>query len=168
MKIIFSEKARRILQNKKRLEKELNIKISGKGKNISIIGTPENEFIAEKVIDAINFGFPLRKALLIKKEECIFEIIPIKDLTRRHDLKTIKGRIIGKKGKTLKVLEELSDCLILPKEDGYEVGIIGDPENIECAQEAIIHLIKGSKHSNVYRFLEKNKPKEIIDLGLKK
>jgi len=168
MKTIYSENSRKIIQNKKKLEKDLNVKISRKGKDVIISGTVEDEFTAEKTIDAINFGFPVKQAILIKQEELMFEIIPIKVLTRRHDLKTIKARIIGKRGQTLKVLEELSDCLIVLKEDENEVGIIGDPENIESAQEALIHLIKGSKQANVYRFLEKNKPTKILDLGLKK
>ena len=47
MKIIYSEKLPRILKNKKRLEKELNIKITNRGKDVSLQGTPENEYIAE-------------------------------------------------------------------------------------------------------------------------
>ena len=35
------------------------------------------------------------------------------------------------------------------------------------AQDAIIAIIQGSKHSNVYSYLEKNQVKSEIDLGLK-
>ena len=47
------------------------------------------------------------------------------------------------------------------------VGIIGDAELIKNTQDAIISLIKGSKQSNVYTRLEKQKVKPVLDLGLK-
>tara|TARA_Y100000034_G_C6801843_1_gene359710 strand:- start:42 stop:539 length:498 start_codon:yes stop_codon:yes gene_type:complete len=165
MKKIFSEKLLRIIKNKKKLEKELNIKITNRGKEVSIEGNSEDEYSAEKVIDALNFGFPFENALLIKKENFIFEILNIKDYTKRHDLKSIRARIIGKEGRTLKTLQQLTKCYFELK-DNY-VGIIGNPEYLENAQEAIISIIKGAKHSNVYNSLEKNQTKPVVDLGLK-
>ncbi len=166
MKTIYSEKLPRILKNKRRLEKELDIKITNKGKDVSIQGKPEDEYIAEKVIEALNFGFPFSDALLIKEEDNMLEIINIKDHTKRNDLKRVRARIIGTQGKTLKTLCKLTKCCFELKDN--EVGIIGNPEYIENAQEAIIHLIKGSKQANVYKFLESNQPQPILDLGLKK
>ena len=110
MKTILSEKLPRILKNKKRLEEKLNVKITNRGKEVSIRGKPSDEYIAEKVIDALNFGFPFSVAILIKEEDFIFEIINIKDYTKRHDLETVRARIIGKKGKTLKTLCGLTKC----------------------------------------------------------
>ena len=165
MKTILSEKLPRILKNKKKLEKELNIKITNRGKEISILGKPEDEYIAEKIIDALNFGFPLSTALLIKENDSLFEILNIKDYTRRKDLERVRARIIGKGGKTLKTLCELTDCHFELK-DNF-VGIIGDPECIKNAQDAMISIIKGSKQANVYCSLKKHKQKPIGDLGLR-
>ncbi|MBU0894165.1 MAG: hypothetical protein KKF48_01185 [Nanoarchaeota archaeon] len=165
MKTILSKKLPRILKNKKRLEEELKIKITNRGKEVHISGNPEDEYIAEKVIDALNLGFPFITAILIKKEDLIFEIINIKNHTKRHDLKRIRARIIGTKGKTLKTLCNLTRCYFELKDN--EVGIIGNPEYIKNAQEAIISLIQGTKQSNIYSRLEKHQPKPIIDLGLK-
>ncbi len=165
METIYCEKVPRIIKNKKKLEEEFNIKIKNRGKEVTIEGTPEDEYIAEKVIDALNFGFPFSIALLIKKEDNLLEIINIKDHTKRRDLKRIRARIIGKKGKALGTLHQLTKCNFELK-DNY-VGIIGDPEFIENAQEAIISIIRGSKHSNVYSNLEKHQIKPIVDLGLK-
>lgn len=166
MKTILSEKLPRIIKAKKRLEEKLNVKITNRRKEVNISGKPEDEYIAEKVIDAINFGFLISTALLIKTEENMFEIINIKDYTKRHNLKIIKARIIGTKGQTLQTLNQLTKCHFEIKDN--EVGIIGYPEYMENAQEAVIHLIKGSKQGNVYSYLEKNQIKPIIDLGLKK
>ena len=165
MKKIICEKLPRIIKNKQKLSELLEVRITNRGKEVYLEGTSENEYAAEKVIDAINFGFSLDKAILIKKEELMFEIINIKDHTNRKDLERIRGRVIGKAGKTLKTLSNLSECFIEINEN--HVGIIGLPESIEVAQEALISIIKGSKQSNVYAHLEKVRPKPVEDLGLK-
>ena len=166
MKTILFEKPPRILKNKKQLEQKLKIKITNRGKEISIQGKPEEEYIAEKIIYALNFGFPLPIAMLIKEEDFVFETISIKDYTNRNDLQRVRARIIGKKGKTLKTLSELTKCYFELKDN--EVGIIGDPEFIYNAQEAVKSLIKGSKQANVYKYLEKHQPEPVLDFGLKK
>jgi len=166
MKTILFEKLPRILKNKKQLEQKLKIKITNRGKEISIQGKPEEEYIAEKIIYALNFGFPLPIAMLIKEEDFVFETISIKDYTNRNDLQRVRARIIGKKGKTLKTLSELTKCYFELKDN--EVGIIGDPEFIYNAQEAVKSLIKGSKQANVYKYLEKHQPEPVLDFGLKK
>ena len=165
MKTILSEKLPRILKNKKRLEEKLNIKITNRGKEVRIKGDSEEEYVAEKVIGAINFGFSFTTAILIKEEELEFEIMNIKEHTHRKDLNRVRARIIGKDGKTLKTLSNLTRCNFELKENF--VGIIGSPEDLKHAEEAITSIIKGSKQSNVYAHLEKNQPKPIVDLGLK-
>jgi len=163
--MLICERILRIMKNKKKLEETLKVKIKNKGKEIIIKGNPENEYIAEEVIRALEFGFPFSVALLIKKEEYMFEIISIKDYTKRKNLKSIRARIIGKKGKTLKTLQDLTKCHFELKEN--HVGIIGDPEYIKNAQDAVISLIRGAKHSNVYKYLEKHQVKPVFDLGLR-
>jgi len=165
-KKIICENIRRILKNKEELEKLLEIKLSAQGGELEINGEAEEEYIAEKVIDALSFEFPFSEALLIKKEDFMFEQINIKDFTRRRNLEAVRARIIGKKGRTLRALQELTKCYFELKEN--IVGIIGDPEYIKNAQEAVISLAKGTKQANVYSFLEKHQVQPIIDLGLKK
>ncbi len=165
METIYSEKLPRILKNKKKLEKILNVKITNRGKEISIQGEPEDEHVAEKVIDALNFGFPFSTAMLIKKEDFMFEIINIKDHTKRKDLKRIRARIIGTGGKTLKTLNQITNCYFELKDNS--IGVIGPPEYLEGGQKAVISIIKGTKQSNIYGLMEKSKIKPIFDLGLK-
>lgn len=165
MKKIICEKTKRITDNKVNLEKRLEIKITFKGKEITIHGSPENEYIAEKVIEALDFGFPFSVALSIKEQDFMFEILNIKDYTKRKDLEKVRARIIGERGKTLRTFLELTKCNFEIKDN--RVAIIGDPEYIRNAQEAMISLIHGAKHANVYSFLEKHQIKPVIDLGLK-
>ncbi len=165
MKKILSEKPIRIIKNKTNLEKQLNVKITVNGKEISISGEPEQEYIAEKVIEALDFGFPFSDALSIKKEEFLFEKLNIKEHTNQKNFERVRGRIIGKDGKALKTISNISNCYI--ELSGNKLGIIGEAECVKNAEEACKLLIKGSKHANVYAYLEKHKLQPIIDLGLK-
>jgi len=165
MERLICEKIPRIIKNKKKLEEKLNVKIKNRGKEVTIKGKPEDEYVAEEVIETLEFGFPFSVSMMIKDYGYVFEIINIKDYTKRRDLKRIRARIIGKEGKTLKTLNMLTRCHFELKDNS--IGIVGDPEHIKNAQEAIVSLIKGSKQSNVYAYLEKHRVKSIFDLGLK-
>ena len=165
MEKIICEKLPRIIKNKERLKEKLNVEIKNLGKEVTIEGKPEDEYIAEKVIEALDFGFPFSVALMIKEQDYMLDIINIKEHTRRKDLSVVRSRIIGKKGKTLKTLSDLTKCYFEIKDS--QVGIVGDPEYIRNAEEGMISLIRGAKQSNVYSFLEKHHPKEVVDLGLK-
>ena len=162
---IYSDKLPRILKNKKHLEEKLNVKITNKSREVFIEGEPEDEYIAEKVVEALNYGFEFKEAMLIKEDDFILEILSIKQFTKRGDLTRIRARIIGKCGKTKKTLCQLTKCFIQVKDN--EVAILGDAEYIYNCQEAIKSLIKGSKQSNIYKYLEKHQIKPVLDLGLK-
>lgn len=166
MKTILLDETKTLKKFAKKLEAELDVKIAINKNEVSIDGKAEDEFIAEKIIDALNFGFPIDAALSIKQEEFLFEILNIKDYTKKKDYKTIRARIIGREGKTLRTLATLTECFFEIKENS--VGIIGSPESIETAQNAIISIIQGSKQANVYNYLEQHKVQPVMDLGLKK
>ena len=68
MQEIYTEFIRKVFQNKDKLEKELEVKITNQGKNLFIDGEPDKEFIALQAVRAINLGFSTEKALLLKKE----------------------------------------------------------------------------------------------------
>jgi len=112
MQEIYVENLPLILINKNKLEKELKIKISNKGKNIFIEGKPEDEYLALKILEAMNLDFSIERALLLKNENNLLHIINIKEKTKRNDLHHIKSRLIGTRGKTLKTLNQLSECAI--------------------------------------------------------
>jgi ribosomal RNA assembly protein len=156
MKKMILDKIPRITKARKILEKELNVKIALLGREISITGKPEDEYISERVIEAIDFGFPIDAALMIKEEDLALEILNIKEHTKRKDYKRIRGRIIGKEGKTKNTISSLTDCFIEVKDN--RVATVGHPENVKTARQAIISLIKGTKQANVYAYLEHHRP----------
>ena len=165
MEKLIIEKIARITKNRKKLEEKLRVKVDNSGKEITVMGKAEDEYTAIKVIEALDFGFPFSTALLIAEQELFFEILNIKSYTRRKDLEVVRSRIIGKDGKTLKALTNLTKCHFELKDN--HLGIIGDPEYIRYAQEAAISLIRGAKQANVYSFLEKHQVEPVFDLGLK-
>lgn len=164
MKKIICDKIIRIIKNRKKLEEILNVKINNSGNEVSIEGEPHEEYIAEKVIDALNFGFPYSTAISIKTEDKIFETINIKEYAKGN-LERVRGRIIGKNGRVLKNLTNLTDCDLELKDN--HIAIIGKDEEIERTIKAIISLLYGTKHSAVYGMLEKADREPIYDFKLK-
>jgi len=154
MRTFYIKSKRKILQNKNELESKLKVKISFSGDKAVISGLEVDEHFAEIVLHALDFPFLIEEALLLLDENYIFDIINIKDITKRKDLAVIKARIIGTKGKTLRVLCDLSNCFIALKDN--QLGIIGKYEDIKFARQAVISLIHGSKQGNIYAYLEKS------------
>lgn len=162
---ITLDKIKEIRKYQKKLEKELKVTIGFHGEEIVIEGEGEDEYIAQKVIEAIDFGFSINKALKIKKEDFIFEILDIKSYTRQKNFKRVKGRVIGTGGKTIQTLSNLTNCNF--EVNNNRLGIVGSPELIKNAQDAATLLIQGSKQANVYSYLERHRIKPVLDLGLK-
>jgi len=166
---IIIDKLPRVTKNRTRLEKLLNVKITNERKEVSISGNAEDEYVAEKVLQALDIGFPYSTATLIKTKDLVLETLNIKDYSKGKNLTRVRGRVIGTQGKALQIISNLSDCSLEIKDN--QVGIIGNPEDIKRAVEAIILIIQGAKHGNVYSGLMKSRGKskieEFEDLGLK-
>ena len=142
-----------------RLEEISNTKIDydEKTKSIHVIPKNNNAYEAMKVVSvikAIGLGFDVDDATKLMSDDYVFEEINLKDVANsQDDLKRIKGRIIGEKGKTKKIIQEYTGVKIIITE--HSVGIIGRIEQVDIAKRAIEMLIKGKEHSTVYKFLDK-------------
>ncbi len=158
MQEIYVEPIAKVLQNRRLLEKELKVKIDNRGKNVFVDGTADNEFIAIEVLKALDLEFSVPTALLLEKEEYILQEVHIKNLTRRKNLKEVRARIIGTKGKALSTMHHLTECHFSLKEN--TVGIIGDVEQMPDAIQAVTSIVQGGRHGNVYSRLEKEKKKK--------
>lgn len=115
-------------------------------------------FRAKEVVTAIGRGFAPEHAFrLLDDEEIVFEMIDLRETVGRSpsDLKRLKGRVIGKEGKTRRIVEELSEANISVY--GHTISIIGYPDQAAIAREAVSMLIRGSLHGTVYRFLHKKR-----------
>lgn len=150
------------------LEEKINIKFIVNNNVIKIKGNELNEFLTEQIIIAIDFGFDLDDALLLLNQDFLLKFIDIKEHTKRHNLKDVRARVIGRNGKAKKTIEYLTGSVIVIKEN--KVGVIVDNSHLDTTTQAITSLIQGSKHSNIFSYLEKqNKNKGFFeeDLGLK-
>ena len=144
---------------KKQIESATKTKISVDSKegDISIIGTDAIKlFNAREMIKAIGRGFNPEIAFLLLKGDYLFEILNIGDYAKsKQTEKRLKGRIIGRSGKSRGLIEELTETSI--SVFGKTVSIIGPTEHVADARKALEMLLKGSSHANVFKFLEKRR-----------
>lgn len=152
MEVVYLTRIADVKRNKKKIEKDFFVKLEIIGRRVMIEGESLEEFAALQFLEAVNFGFSVKRASLLKDENFVFRKMHIKSYTRRN-LRDVKSRIIGKMGKTRKVLSDISGCGIVV--NGGEVGIIGDVETIDSVEAAVKHLIEGAKQANIYRYLER-------------
>lgn len=152
MKQIPIKSTRKLLANKNIIEDKLKIKLEVKGKSLIIDGDEINEFVAERIVDALELGFSARTALLLKEEDYMLETLSIKSYSKKNP-SVIRARVIGTRRKTLDTIEEITNCHVVLHEN--IVGIIGHVDEIKGAMQAIINLIRGAKNANVYSYLER-------------
>ena len=112
---------------------------------------------ASEVIKAIARGFSPEKALkLMDNEDLILDLIDLSKIgDSPADLTRIKGRIIGKAGKTREIMESMTGAKISVY--GKTISIIGDGDQIQSVRTAIDMLIDGAPHGAVYGYLEKRR-----------
>jgi len=147
------------------IERKLSVHLEVDSENgtvqITLPATAEDPtvlFRAKEVVTAIGRGFAPEHAFrLLDDEEIMFEVIDLREIVGKSlsDLKRLKGRVIGKEGKTRRIIEELSEANISVY--GHTVAIIGYPDQSAIAREAVRMLIGGSLHGTVYRFLHKKR-----------
>lgn len=128
--------------------KEGDVRITG-GDSIKM-------YALREVVKAIGRGFNPEIAKLMLKQDYGLEIISLLDYVRNKDhFERVKGRVIGTEGKSRQTIEELTGTFISVY--GKTISIIGDMEGVVVAKKAIESILLGSPHSNVYRWLEKNR-----------
>jgi ribosomal RNA assembly protein len=113
----------------------------------------------EDVVRAIGRGFSPEHAMRLFKEDTDFFIFDVHDYVGKKatHVRRLKSRIIGRNGKTKHIIESLTGADISIY--GHTVSVIADFESIDIAKKAIDMLLSGSKHSNVYRFVEREMKK---------
>ncbi len=147
------------------IEKTLNVDmvIDSENGNVEITLKPEVEdpthiFRAKDVVTAIGRGFSPESALRLLDDAVTLRIIDLRDLFKgsQSDIQRVKGRIIGKGGKTRRIIEELTGVNVCVY--GYTISLIGDI-GFEVAKEAIKMLIEGRQHKTVYSYLHRKRRK---------
>ena len=120
-------------------------------------------FTAVRIVEAIARGFSPHRARKLLEEDSALQIIDLRDFAGRSDkaLERIRGRVIGLKGKSRRVIEELTECYLSVY--GRTVSIIGGAADIQLASEAVKMLASGSPHRTVYSVLQKARTKKKLE-----
>lgn len=113
------------------------------------------------LLKLLSRGVPLDRALKIFEDEISYDIIPINTFTRNKEI-FIKRRerLLGPKGNTIKSLELLTGCYILPY--GNTVSAIGEYKRLKEVRTVVakcmenIHPIYEIKKLMIKRELEKD------------
>ena len=127
-------------------------------------GDPLMELKMAAVIKAIGRGFNPDKALRLMEDDEYLEVIDLKEHVSDKQIKRVRGRLIGREGKTRKIIEDLTLCDMIIY--GNTVGLIGNSISLPVAKHAVDMLINGSEHSSVYGYLEGQRPRlRISEMG---
>lgn len=169
VRIISVENIKKVKKAVPLIEKKLKVHFTFNKSSVAFKGKELHEFLTERIIKALEFGFDIEDAMLLVEEDYILKFVNIKEHTHRRNLKDVRARVIGRKGKTIKTIENLSDCKMAVKDN--KVGLIVNQEFLDITIQALESLIQGSKHGNIYSYLEKQCSKRhrdsFGDLGLK-
>ena len=144
-------------EKKKELEKLLEIKIMIEDGYVLAASKKYSDYELSQVFDAIILGFKPRLAVLLLDPLYVFMKIDVKALVRRSRLRQIMARLIGTEGKTIRKIEETSECYVIVH--NHYIGLIGKSENINIAIEAINMLVQGKSFASVYRRIEQARRK---------
>ncbi len=147
-------------ETKERIEKRtgLELSIDSKEGEVSINDEecdPLKILLTKNIIKAIGRGFSPENAFLLFNDDMDFFVFDIHDFVGKKPshVKRVKGRVIGKKGKTKRIMEELTGSKI--SVFGHTISIISSVINMNIVKKSILMILNGSKHSAVYHFLEK-------------
>ncbi|HJJ55424.1 MAG TPA: KH domain-containing protein [Methanocorpusculum sp.] len=155
-------------QTRRYLEKQMNVslKVDSDDGIVTITNAddPVSEIRSMDPIKAIGRGFSPQHALkLFDDEDNVLDVIDLSDdANTPQKLYRIRGRIIGKSGKSREQIENMTNTYI--SIFGKTVGIIGSPDHVANAREAILMLIGGSDHSTVFKFLDQKNKKAKLDV----
>lgn len=151
---------------KDKIERDLNILLNVDAEAGCVAIRPRDDanplavLKTKDIITAIARGFPPEKAFQLFDEDVILDVLDLREIIGKSesDIQRVKGRIIGRDGKSRRSIEEITRADI--SVDEYAIGIIGSYESVALAREGIEMLIKGRNHATVYEHL-KNRSREI-------
>ncbi len=153
---------------KRFLEEEMGVRLSVDSKEGIVTVRADSAlrtdpFSATRVIEAIGRGFSPQRARRLLEEGTALEVIDLRNYAGRsvNALERIRGRVIGEKGKSRRVIEELTGCHLSVY--GRTVAIIGEAGEVQLASEAVKSLATGSLHKTVYNTLQKARTRRKME-----
>ena len=145
---------------RRRIEETLGVKlrVDSRSGDVEIAlkdgkGDVSKLYQALNVVRAVGRGFSPERAFRLFDEDTLLDVIDLREYVGKSEnaLRRVKGRIIGRDGKTRRLIEELTGVYVSVY--GHTVSLIGGFDQLLVAREAVTKLIKGSQHKTVYNFL---------------
>ena len=157
---------------KRQIEKKCNIKLSIDSETGEVMITSDkidgniSPFKGVEIVSAIGRGFSPENSLQLLHGENSLHVIDLREFGGKSpdQIERIKGRIIGENGTARLNMENLTGATISVY--GRTVGIIGEPNQLRLAVDAISSLSSGSMHGPVYSKLEAARRREKADKSL--
>jgi len=115
------------------------------------------------VIKAVGRGMAPSKAIKLLNDDHFFELVDLRDHVgkRSNQLRRIRARIIGTKGKMRRVLEVNTQTEISIY--GSTIVLVGREETIGLARQAIERLANGAEHSTVVKLIERERKRMKLE-----
>ncbi|HZX33749.1 MAG TPA: KH domain-containing protein [archaeon] len=150
-------------ETKRKIERKTRtrIEIDSGGGEVEVIQEgaqqPFQHLKAMKIVKAIARGFSPEKAFRLLDDECVLEMIELKEVLGKNPslLKSKKGRVIGSSGKARDEIEKDTGASISVY--GKTISIIGKEEQVLKAGNAVEMLLKGATHSAVFDSLRRKR-----------
>ena len=147
-------------ETKKELETRcgLSINIDSKNGEVTIddheVEDPLVVIKIENFVKAIGRGFSPEKATRLFDDDADFFVFDLYDYVGKKEthVRRLKSRVIGREGKTKRVLEELTNSKISVY--GHTISVISDVMKMNILKKSVDMLLTGSKHATVYHFVE--------------
>ncbi|MCX6647981.1 MAG: RNA-processing protein [Candidatus Bathyarchaeota archaeon] len=145
---------------KSRIEKtfKVNLVIESESGNVEIVLNADQPdvsiiFTVANIVKAIGRGFSPDRAMLLGNEDFSLSIVELEEHVgpSRSTQERVKGRIIGRGGKSRALIEELTETQMSVY--GSTIALIGNIESLPAATEAVMMLIRGKFHKTVYNYL---------------
>ena len=141
------------------LQKKLGIKVEIDERTTAIKISPgeSDPYTAFKAINAFKalaYGFSMGDAMKLLSDDYALHVIELKDYASgAEDARRLKGRVIGEKGKTKKIIQEYTGVNLVITDNA--IAILGLSDQVEIARKAVEMLLEGRQHKTVYEYLDK-------------
>ncbi|MFP4196304.1 MAG: KH domain-containing protein [Methanomassiliicoccales archaeon] len=149
-------------------EASVSLKIDSDGE-VRIYNRGEDPLMPIKVanlVQAVGRGFSPERAWRLLEDDEYLEVMDIREYVGKKGahVMRMRSRVIGTKGKTRRIIENLSGASVSIY--GSTVAIIANSVQLPVARKAVEMLLRGSEHSSVYGYLERQRDHlKISEMG---
>lgn len=109
---------------------------------------------AKDMVRAVGRGFSPAQAKRLLEDECDLHVISLQGENPKRRQRML-GRVIGNEGRAKKRIEEETGAIICIK--GKTLSIIGNPDELGPAEEALEELLSGKTHAYAYKVMRLKK-----------